>query len=214
MGWKGMMRSIIAAQRRALKESERQERQRIKAELAQQREMRSAEVRRILRTDQEHADVKKSWFDTLLSLHMEASDPIDWVSIANQPRPQISEILVPDLSTEYEDAARRDLSGYQPSAMDKLLGRDKKRRAELSTAIDEARMRDKERHHYALQQKAIRETAYQKELNEWEQQVTFAGKVLEGDTEAWEGVVQDEGGVLGQITGLGQPPTESKRDQN
>lgn len=215
MGWKGALRSIIAAQRRYEKEVARQERQRLKAEQVRQRQEAARELRErhdtrsAFNTDYSRfgrqtapQPTQKNFFDALRSVYQEASQSIDWVIAANEPPPVFIERATPILNTMEEDNARAALEAYKPSTLDQLTGKAKNIRIGLTTDIDIAKGKDEVRYDYALKQYENGLAQDAQLLKEWRERVEFAGKVLERDMDAWKEVFGSED-VHFEIDGLG-----------
>jgi hypothetical protein len=207
MGWKGALRSMAAASRRAAREQERYARQQHRAlEVRRKQSSRLAEL--------ERAALEVEWFENqvalLTSVHKECSPPQDWVMWLNRPKPMIVP-LAPERGTRFEDEAKAALNAYQPSMTEKLLRLDKRRRAALESTVEEARERDRSSFEHLQTQYSSKLQRFQNEQSEWEEMVGLAGKVVEGDGKAWVDVIQSLG-IFEEVAGLGSEVRLSVRD--
>ena len=223
MGWKGMLRSIVAAQRRAVKEAERRERQRLKEAHKEARRLSDLEQRIARERQREEIASRlnlsssnstqtptapqppqKSWFETLLTIHQDASEDVDWVFAANEPIPEPPSIIPPARLTTYQDEAQLALDTYQPSQIDRLFGKPGARQKQLAAAIDEAKIRDEERYRIRLQEIDQQNREYEQHVQEWQARVEFAGRVLEREVDAWHDVMSDQLDLFYEMRGLGE----------
>ncbi|MCL4263370.1 MAG: hypothetical protein KJ069_09150 [Anaerolineae bacterium] len=171
MSWKGTMRSLQAAQRRAERESRRKQRE---LENRQKLLEKMGELERSVYEVQ----VYENHIDLLLSVHKECGEPIDWETISKSSPP-----TKPDESKTYEESAQAKLDGYKPSIFDKVLKRTEIQREKLSKAVEEAREKDKQQYQKALQD-------YEKNYADWDASCELANKVLAGDLQSYLDAIQ------------------------
>lgn len=166
MGWKGTLRSIQAAQRRAEREAQRRRR-----ELERQRKQlgKMQELERAAFEFQEH----ENYIALLLSVHKESSEVWDWEAIYSSEPP-----AKPTQSHDHEKSAWAKYAGFKPGVFDKLLERTEAKRDKLLDTVEEARRTDEREYQEALQ-------AYEQEYSDWETTRELAGKILAGDPETY-----------------------------
>ncbi len=180
MGWKGTLRSVVAAHRRAVRADLRASRAAARAELRAAREAQR-EAKEELRKQQQAATEQlvaryELQLRLLATVHHDCGPIVDWSVIAAEPRPG-----EPTLPSERLRAAESALALYRPGLFARLFGGAKKKRAELSNAVSKARQADVE---------AGR--AYERACKEWETARSIATAILARDTsryfDALEGV--------------------------
>lgn len=166
MGWKGTLRSLEAAARRAERDAQRRrrelERQRKQLEKMQELERAAYEV-----------EVYENYIDLLLSVHKECNDPWNWEAIKSAAPP-----VKPERAHTHEEMAQAALNGFEPGVFDKLLKRVDSKRDELAKAVEHAKETDEREYQEALQ-------AYQQQYADWEAACELADKVLSGNLEAY-----------------------------
>jgi hypothetical protein len=166
MGWKGTLRSIEAAGRRAEREAQRRrrelERQRKQLERMQELERAAYEV-----------EVYENHIDLLLSVHKECSNPWNWKAIKSAAPPR-----EPERTHSHEESAQAALDGFKPSLLDKMLKRVDSKRDELAKAVEEAKKIDEREYQESLR-------AYEQEHRDWEAACELASQVLSGNPEAY-----------------------------
>lgn len=185
MGWKGALRSMAAAQRRAEREARRRqrelERQREQLEKMQELEQAAFEVQ-----------VYENYVDLLRSVHKECGDDWDWEAIGSSDAPDR-----PIREQTHEESARSRLDSYEPGVVDKMLSRTESKRQELLTAVDEARQADEREYQEALGR-------YNVEYAEWEAARQLAVGITAGRaTACLEAIKQTD--PFGDISELGSP---------
>lgn len=165
MGWRGALRSARASARAAKREAERKRKRELKAQIA-------ADA---------YAAVEewKAHIDSLLSIHTNLNDLVDWREVASRARPQ-----KPDLQAAHGDRAEAKLNAFRPSALDVFWGGSDKRRRNLQQAVAMARARDRAEKDAAYE-------AYQEELREWEDDVALAQRLIEGDPASIKEVIEE-----------------------
>ncbi len=183
MGWKGTLRSIQAAQRRAEREARRRqrelERQRKQLEKMQELERAAYEV-----------EVYENYVELLQSVHKECSDVWDWKAIQSSEPP-----IRPIEACTHAEAAQAKLDRFRPGIFDKLMGHVESRRDELVRAVDEARHIDEKEYQEALR-------AYEQAYVDWEASRELAGRILAGNSEAYLDAIRQVD-PFGDISELG-----------
>jgi hypothetical protein len=163
MGWRGTLRSIEAANRRAAREAER----RWKAE---EKAMITADAHDAVTEWQDH-------LRDLVSLHVNPNDDIDWRMLrdAREPSP-------PMRRAKNEDAALSALDQFQPRFFDFLLGGSEKRRLALVDAVDKGRTLDEAEHKAGI-------NLFNQEHADWQTDRDLATRLLSGDVSAERDVI-------------------------
>lgn len=172
MGWKGALRSIQAAARAAEREERRRQRE---LEGQQRHDARMQELERAALEVQ----LYENHIERLLSLHREATEPVQWISIASAPSPR-----EPLRSNTNEARVHNIWKTYQPSLLDRLLRRGDRRRESLFRGIEAAKRTDGEEYQQALKR-------FREEHTEWEESRTFAERILAGDAEAYTEAIKE-----------------------
>lgn len=165
MGWKGVLREVGRAAKRAEKEQRRREKEERKR---RERRAAASEVRRF-----------ESHLETIGSVHSTASEPVDWQGLRDRSPPE-----KPKPSSLHEDRARAALENFEPSWLDRLLGRTDRTREELSQEIAASRKRDQREFEQAQED-------YEAKLTSWRNRRERAERVLSGDGDAYREVVAD-----------------------
>lgn len=158
MGWRGAIRSIAAAARAAERDAQRRDQ-------AAAKEQTAANA----------ADAVADWegyIESLVSVHADLADAIDWWSIANQPKPE-----VPIPVTTHQERAMRALDDFKPRLFDVFRGGSSKRRRHLETDLAMAP---------SLDATVFKEgmAAYRAALSEWEADTDLARRLVVGDAAA------------------------------
>jgi len=164
MGWRGALRSMGAAARQAERDNQRR--------------------RKIVAKQQMIADAAsavsdwESYTESLSSIHIDASDPIDWKAIAQSGAP-----IRPTLKTTQQDAAQRTLGAHKPGLLDIFYGGSEQRRKTLEDAV--RRGTDADNAEFAKE-----EAAYREKLAEWEDDISTAKLVLKGDIPTYKKIIE------------------------
>jgi hypothetical protein len=138
--------------------------------------------------------------ELLVSVHKECSDPWDWESLKNaDPPPE------PKPTTVNERAARVALEAYSPSLGDRLLGRESRKREELSAAVDAAKKQVEDDTRKARAE-------YENDMEEWKKMREIAGGVLEGKLSAYEAAIR-EADPFSEISLLGSKVSIQGEDE-
>lgn len=176
MGWRGTIRALSAASRRAQRDAVRRQK-----ELERQRKQyeRMAALEQAEYEAQEHAN----YIDVLRSIHRDCGPVWDWRSIAEAPPPP--EPLPRRTRAAEAEAA---LEAFRPGLLDRLLGRIERRQEELRAAIVRAAEQDAEEHRTALHE-------YEKQRADWAESQQLARAILAGDADAWLAALEQSGVV-------------------
>lgn len=166
MGWKGTLRSIEAASRRAERESRRcqreLEKQRQQLEKMQELERAAYEV-----------EVYENHVDLLLSVHKECGHVWNWEELRSA-----EPLTKPLKSISNQEVAQAKLDGFKPGVFHKVLGRIEKKRAELTLAVEKAQETDEQEYQEALK-------TYKTEFADWKATCELAEKVIAGNAEGY-----------------------------
>ncbi|MEM1203188.1 MAG: hypothetical protein AAGN66_08165 [Acidobacteriota bacterium] len=165
MGWKGTVRSIRAAARRAERDARRRQRE---------LERWQKEQQRITELEEAAFEVEQyeNYLDVLQSAHKECGPQIDWRAMVGAPEP-----AEPKRLDTAERAARDAESSYEPGFLDRLLKREGTRRAELAVDVERAREMD---------DSAFRQASadWRREHQEWKDNRSLAVGVLASEPKA------------------------------
>ncbi|KZY91784.1 MULTISPECIES: hypothetical protein [unclassified Erythrobacter] len=163
MGWRGTLRAIEAANRRAARDAERRWKADQKATIA-------ADARDAVREWQEH-------LHELVSLHVNPNDDVNWQMLRDAREP-----VSPMRSTKNEDAALDALDQFHPRFFDFLSGGSEKRRQSLIDAVAESRARDDAEHQKSL-------NLFEQEHADWQTDKELATRLLAGDVSAERDII-------------------------
>lgn len=165
MGWKGVVRSVVAASRAAGREQERRNKQYQKhlAAVARQQAVEDATV--AVREYDEYVTAVQS-------LHKACSEKINWRHKASKKLPP-----PPTYNKKHEEAARSKLDKYQATIFDRMLKRVEKKKSGMRGNIEESIQLDRTEYDHAKKSYSdlIEEIASEREL---------ASLLLDGNEEA------------------------------
>lgn len=165
MGWKGALRSINAASRRASRESVRRQkeydRQQAQLSKSMQREADALEVAEF-----------ENYLVILRSVHRDCAEAINWAALASQHEP-----TAPNPTMDKQRRARQALAEYTPGLLDRFLRREETRRAGLSAEVERAVVLD------AAETKKANDR-YSAQHAEWTDMRELGRRILAGDREA------------------------------
>lgn len=165
MGWKGTMRTIVAAARAAERDAQRRHKQNQKAQMV---------------ADSSSAvDDWEIYVDNLVSIHTDMADKIDWFTIADQPSPQ-----EPHLQRAHQARAETALAKFKPNLFHAFRGGSAKLRSRLESEIGIAAARDQQQHREAL-------STYAKAVAEWEDDTALAKRLVRGEAAAIRQVIEE-----------------------
>lgn len=162
MGWKGTMRSILAAQRQYERDVQRKRRE------LQKQQQKLAKMQELERAAYE-VQVYENYIGILLSIHKECSDIWDWKLMLTSELP-----ITPTKSHFHENSAQFELDKFKPRFFDTVLGRSESKREGFLRNIEEARNIDDNEYQEALKK-------YKEECTDLE----LADRILSGDMEAY-----------------------------
>jgi hypothetical protein len=174
MGWKGNLRTVVAYSRQL----EREEHRRASIAAKQYKAMLKQEE---FENGQKAVQEYNNYIELISSTHKEASDPLNWQDVLNEPEP-----TQPILKDEQQRLAKKKLDSYTPSFFDKLFGSAPKKLQQLHTAVTTAADKDKKVYEKALEQ-------YNGDYAAWENNKEIAKGVLAWDVEAYKKVIEDLG---------------------
>lgn len=171
MSWKGALRSIEAASRRADREALRRQREleRQQKEFAKMQELEQANY---------EVELYENRIELLKSIHQDCGNVWNWEKIKSISAPK-----KPTKHNKTELFAQNNLDTYKPSMFDKLFGKIESKRTTLKSNIDKAKKEDEREY-----QKALKE--YEKKFIEWQENVELSSKILNGNTEAYEEAIK------------------------
>ncbi len=172
MGWRGILRNIQAASRRAERQAHRRQRA-----LAQQ-QLQHAQMQYSERVRHE-VELYENQIELLTSVHKECGSEWGWHAIQSARPP-----AAPSREDHHERGARRALARYTPSIWDRLFGRTEAKRQTLQDAIDQARHRDKHDYEQAVEE-------YQAARADWQNSREFAARMLKGDFGAYTEAIRE-----------------------
>ncbi len=168
MTWKGTLRSLEAAARRAERESQRRQREldRQHRELLKMQEQEQAAY---------ELQVYENHIELLKSVHTECGDPWDWEAINGEEEPE-----PPVRIRAQEDIAAARLEHFMPSLFDKLFRRVGSRRTGLTRAIEQAKGRDEAEYAAALGDYA-----------DWQETRALAARILSSEEGAYLEAIEE-----------------------
>lgn len=170
MGWRGVVRDMAAAQRRAERMQEREAKRRQRELQASQREYAKWETHRRAAYE---VDVHTNLTELVKSLHKDVSYFYDWQAISMTPPPPPP---VPTRTCEL--AALERQQAYRPSLTERVLGQVDA--AQRALALDVEQSRQADARYY---QKLLAE--HQQEHERWQWFQHLCRGILSGDLEAY-----------------------------
>lgn len=183
MGWKGALRSMEAAARRA----ERDARRRHNELVREQKQMQKMLERERARFE---VELYENRVDLLRSIHKECGPVWEWGELNSSPAP-----APPTRTHTREQRAEATLQSFEPGFRDKLFRRVESKRRALSEAVKQAQDQDAKEYLAALAQ-------HQEEHTDWQEKREIAGRILAGDIQAFKEVIE-EIGPFSEISDLG-----------
>lgn len=183
MGWKGTVRSISAAAKRADRHAKKRQRE------IEKRQKQYAKMQELEQAAYE-VEVFENHIEIVQSMHKECGDEINWsqIVLSNEPsKPLFSNML--------ENKAAKLKEEYKPSFIDKLFKRVETKLSAMNLAIESARQKDTENHESSVQ-------AWNQKYEDWTDSVEQAKKVLAGSPEAKIEVIK-EMGPFSELSALG-----------
>ena len=166
-----VMRAMIAAQRRAERESRRQQRELL-------RQHKEAAKYEALEQAAYEVSEYENWVERLKSVHRECSDGWDWMEILSRPAPAL-----PIAVDTRERKAQADLQAYTPGFFDRIFRRGERKRAALAAAVEEGRRIDREAN-------ARAEAEFWSRHADWDVLRQLAARVVAGESRAFQEVIR------------------------
>lgn len=172
MGWRGTIRAIEAAERRA----QRGEQRRFK-----ELQRRNKELAKLSALEQARLEVEtyENQLELLLSIHKEQGNEWDWHTIAQSPAP-----TEPSRGNRHQADAAAGHALYEPGFFDRLFGKAKKQAAAFEVEMEAAKIRDERDFEAAWAQ-------FQKDCASWEDERQLANDVLAGSPDAYARVLRE-----------------------
>ena len=167
MGYKGAIRSIGAAARRAERAAARNQRE-LDRQLKQYEKMEALEQAAL------EVAVFENYVDRIQSLHKDCVADVDWARFADAVEPTAPKPVV-----ARQQHMQRKIDAFNPCFLHKWFGLEGIHRNWLKKRLDEAIAKDN------LQYKAMREN-FQKEHSTYQQWKGLADGVLAGDTQVYD----------------------------
>lgn len=172
MSWRGTLRAMETASRRAERESQRRYRQ-------LQRDEKQRATMEARQQAAHEVGLYENQIERLLSVHTESPEPWDWSGIYHTPPP-----AAPERSSVRETRASVRLSSFTPSLLDKLLRRVDRKRQALVQAVEAAKAEDEQEYQTLYQEFFQRHTS-------WDERRQFAWRIMQGDTQAYGDALVD-----------------------
>lgn len=173
---RGVLRSMEVEARRAQRESLRQQ--------------KTYNKMLELESDTQEVELYENNIAVLQSMHQDCTEKVNWNKIKILEPPN-----VPKKNNEYERQAQNKLKNYKPTLTQKLLGKVDKIKNSLKEEIRIAIKKDEEKYLADLKN-------YEEEKKEWEDDISIASKILEGDLHGYERAL-DKLNPFSEISGLG-----------
>jgi hypothetical protein len=183
MGWRGALRSMEAAARRAERESRRQHN-----ELLRQQK----QLQKMLERERAAYEVQlyENRIDLLRSIHKDCGSTWSWQAIYSSSSP-----AAPRRLHTRANSAQTALHAFKPSLWDRLLRRGESKKQALSLAVEQAHKEDANQYLEAVNE-------HEREMAEWQETREIARRVLTGDLQAFKEVIE-EIGPFGEISDIG-----------
>ncbi len=162
-----VLRSMEAAARRADREAKRRQKELV-------RQQKDYDKLQELERAKLEVGLYENRLAILQSMHQDCSDSFDWDKIKNLKAP-----LEPLKTEKYETEARNNFESYKPTILQKLFKRVDKIRYSLESKIENAKKQDEIEYSEAI-------TKYEKDKKEWQDNVSLAKRVLDGDLVAYK----------------------------
>ena len=172
MGWRGALRSIEAAARRAERDARRQHNELLRQQKHYDRMLLSEQAAL-------EAHLFEHRIELLRSMQKECGPVWDWEGLKASPAP------VPRAQKhDREKSAQSALDSFQPTFWDKLFRNVETKRKALNDAIEDAQATDAKEYLESVGR-------YQHEFEEWNEKRDIAERVLAGDLTAYKEVFEE-----------------------
>jgi hypothetical protein len=172
MGWRGAIRSIEAAARRAERDARRQH----NALVRQQKQYHKMLLREQAALE---AQLYENRVELLTSMHKECGPVWDWKGIKESPAP-----APPIQKHDREKNAQSTLDSFRPTFWDKIFRKVESKRKAFNDAIEDARATDGKEYLESVGR-------YQQEFEDWKEKRDIAERVLAGDLNAYKEVFEE-----------------------
>ncbi len=168
MGYKSVLRSVAAAQRRSEREARRRQSEfaRKQKQVAKMQELERARF---------EVEQYENYIEVITSIHRDCGEKWHWDVINKRPDPRRPE---EESFKTHTGAAKIALEAYSPSRTDRILRRVDAQREELSQALKKAPERDRQEYQKALDE-------YMVKHREWVELQKLSNGILENDPEAY-----------------------------
>ncbi|MFW0716197.1 hypothetical protein [Pedobacter sp. N23S346] len=164
------IRSANASYKRTARANERQAR----AHAKQQQQYLKEQIR----NDSIAAvNAYNDYLEMLISIHKSCSETLNWNTFLQEPEP-----VKPKKTKKREEVAAVALHLYKPSILDKLLGKEHNKRANLQSTLDEAIRKDLQEFNQNVQQ-------YNNDLEDWKTVRLIATGVLAKESSAYKDAI-------------------------
>lgn len=183
MGWKGTLKSINAAAKRADRAEKKRQRE-LEALYKHQEKMQEID-----RAAYE-VEVFNNYLEILQTVHRDCSEVVDWNQVLTLPEP-----VKPKNSNQLELEAVSLKEKYTPSLIDKIFSRTEKKIKVLDDSIITARNKDHDKHKMELR-------LWDKDCRDWVVNVERAKNILAGSADAKIAVIKDMN-PFDELAGLG-----------
>ena len=172
MGWRGALRAIEAAERRAQRDAQRR---------YKELQRRAKEHAKLSALEQARLEVEtyENRLEVLLSIHKEQSEEWNWQQVSNTPPP-----VEPVRDNRHEAGVEARRAAYKPGFFDNLFGKAKKQAATFEVELHMAKDSDEREFQGAW-------TQYQRHHAEWQNEKALAASVLAGDHDAYVRVLRE-----------------------
>ncbi|WP_454848116.1 hypothetical protein [Rhizobium binxianense] len=165
MGWRGIMRSAVAAARAAEKAEHQRQKQALKARLFDE-------------TDQA-VEAWEAYLERLSSIHHEGCTRIDWSGVMQCKAP-----IPPRRQTKRSDVVRDRLHMLRPSIFHVFKGGSAKVRSKLERELERIEQEEEKQYQADLER-------HQLAIIDWKNDVEVARKVIDGDPEETKNVLEE-----------------------
>jgi hypothetical protein len=172
MGWKGLLRSGMAAARASQRDAVRRQKQ------YEQQRKQNAKLQEL-----EHArlivDEFENYLEVIQTVHRDCSDNVNWKSVAASPMPQ-----EPQIDESASRKAANELQAFKPNFFQKVLGSEKKQRQKLADKVAQLQRNEQNDHMMKIGE-------WKREVSSWRDMVAIANGVLAGKTESYKACIEE-----------------------
>ncbi len=172
MGWRGTVRTIVAAANRAERDAVRRQHalEKYERQLEKQREIERAA----------HAVEKyENLIEVLQSVHKDCTSSVDWQGISSSSQPEEAA----DTHSS-EQGAQSLLDKYKPNILHKIFKKEEQIRLGLSLKIEKAREEDQKRNQ-------AKHDDHLAKVTDWRDSVAMAKRILSHDVAAYKEAIEE-----------------------